>query len=202
MFTGGYTAAALLWGVLHHGTAHQRGRVIVMAGMRDGYGWRRGVTVGQVFLTGAAEPDATMVRHEGRHVGQWVVLGGALPVLYGLAELLGDAAGDGPSGNFFEVAAGLQDGGYDPLSASRPIFATLLRFVSPSDHAATTASFAPSRPGRVSRRLPDPDASLVLTRPGCPRWRRRRLDVRGGRSWDGSWGCPGPPLRCKFDRLW
>jgi hypothetical protein len=171
--TGSSTVAALAWGSAHHGTVHHRDGLIVVTGMRGGYGWRRGVTVGRVFLTGDAEPKGRLLRHERRHRDQWVLWGGALPILYGSAELLGRTAGAGSSGNVFEAAAGFRDGGYAPPSRATPVLAGLLRLVSPGGRAGS------SEPSRTGRRYPAPrgrgvEAILILTAPdgSSRRWRR------------------------------
>lgn len=65
---------------------------------------RGGVTVGRVFLTGP-QPTAALLRHESRHVEQWRTYGLAMPILYWLA-------GRDAHSNWFEVEAGLDDGGY------------------------------------------------------------------------------------------
>jgi hypothetical protein len=180
--TGGYTAAALLWGLAHHGTVHRRHGLIVVAGMRGGHGWRQGVTVGQVYLTGDAQQSAGLLRHEGRHVDQWAVLGAAFPFVYELAELLGEAAGEGSSGNLFEAAAGLRDGNYDPPPADPSFLAPLLRLVSPADDGATSAVSAPEPPGPDSQRMPAPEASNdpVVAHPRRRQYRRSPLPGGGG----------------------
>ena len=71
--------------------------------------------VGDVVLSrGALRGRAALLRHEARHAEQWARWGG-LPFLpaYGLAALWSWLrTGDRARGNPFEVAAGLEDGGY------------------------------------------------------------------------------------------
>lgn len=65
---------------------------------------RGGLCVGSVFLTGP-EPTSSVLRHEGQHAKQWRTYGLAMPLLYWLA-------GRDAKRNWFEVDAGLEDGGY------------------------------------------------------------------------------------------
>ncbi|HWG94981.1 MAG TPA: hypothetical protein VNU66_12215 [Mycobacteriales bacterium] len=71
--------------------------------------------VGDVVLSrGAVRGREALLRHEARHAEQWSRWGG-LPFLpaYGLAALWSWLrTGDRARGNPFEVAAGLEDGGY------------------------------------------------------------------------------------------
>lgn len=85
------------------------------------------VTVGDVVLLRMSREQAlrrpALLRHEARHAAQWARWLGPLGFLpaYGLAAAwswlrLRDAA----LGNWFEVAAGLEDGGYVRAGSRRP----------------------------------------------------------------------------------
>ena len=113
-FNAPFTLPAIGWGLAHGGTLEVAGGLFVVTRMEDGYGPRVGVTVGNVFLTGRAEPGAALRDHETVHARQWAVLGALTAPLYGLANLL---AGDDPARNVFEVHAGLKEGGYPTAGA-------------------------------------------------------------------------------------
>ncbi len=65
---------------------------------------RGGICIGDVFLTGST-PSTAVIRHELRHVEQWKRYGLWMPLFYALAGRRADR-------NWFEVDAGLEDGGY------------------------------------------------------------------------------------------
>ena len=104
-----FTVPAIGWGLAHGGALEAAGGVFVVTGMEDGYGPSSGITVGNVFLTGRAEPGAALLSHETVHARQWAVLGALTAPLYGLANAI---AGGDPTGNVFEIHAGLREGGY------------------------------------------------------------------------------------------
>jgi hypothetical protein len=125
--------------------------MLMMSGMRTGFGPRGGVTIGAVYLTGADAGRVSTQRkvHERRHVAQWAALGLTLPPLYFVAERVGPllGAGDGVSGNVFEIAAGLHDGGYDSHALSHNGWrGLLLRLLDPSPSRVTARPVA--EPGR------------------------------------------------------
>ena len=68
---------------------------------------RGGTTYGDTFLTprGAEVLDADLLAHESEHVRQWQLFGPDFALLY-LLE------GTDPCTNYFEIAAGLDAGGY------------------------------------------------------------------------------------------
>jgi hypothetical protein len=103
-----FTVPAVAWGFANGGVLHVHGDMLVMTGMDWGYGPRSGVTIGQVFLT-SDDSKLHLLAHEERHSTQWLVFGGLLPPLYLVAELVPG----GPDHNIFEIAAGLQSGGYE-----------------------------------------------------------------------------------------
>ena len=80
------------------------GELTVVTGLPKRAYPRGGICVGDVFLTGP-QPRPSVLRHEAQHARQWRIYGLAMPVLYWLA-------GSDPHRNWFEVEAGLSDGGY------------------------------------------------------------------------------------------
>lgn len=102
------TAAALLWGRICGGRVswNPTHRLYVCAGMRAGFA-RGGTCVGGAFLTGLAEPGDRLLRHEAVHADQWARHGVTFPFRYLREEIRNPGAK-----NRFEVAAGLEDGGY------------------------------------------------------------------------------------------
>lgn len=80
------------------------GSMVIASGLPSGVYPRGGLCVGRVFLTGPF-PTPEVVRHEKRHLAQWMRYGLAMPILYW-------ASGRDARHNWFEVAAGLADGGY------------------------------------------------------------------------------------------
>lgn len=104
-----FTLPAIGWGLAHGGALEAAGGVFGVTGMEDGYGQGSGITVGNVFLTGRAEPGAALLSHETVHARQWAVLGALTAPLYGLGTAI---AGGDPTRNVFEVHAGLRAGGY------------------------------------------------------------------------------------------
>ncbi|GAA5148886.1 hypothetical protein GCM10025768_11270 [Microbacterium pseudoresistens] len=102
------TAVGWIWGGLWStGPIKRREGLWVFRGMPEWTFGRGGVCVGGCFLTGDAEPDERMLRHERVHKAQWLRYGAAMPVLYALA-------GRDPLQNRFEIEAGLADGNYLP----------------------------------------------------------------------------------------
>lgn len=91
-------------GMVNEVELQERGDLTVVTGLPKWAYPRGGVCVGNVFLTGR-EPSDAVLRHERKHVSQWHLYGLAMPVLYW-------AAGRNPEKNWFEVEAGLTDGGY------------------------------------------------------------------------------------------
>lgn len=77
-----------------------------------------GTTFGDVFITtqptSAVMKDGALLQHETRHSAQWAGWGVlSFPVAYGLASAYsGATAGDRACGNYFEIDAGLLQGGY------------------------------------------------------------------------------------------
>lgn len=109
------TAFGFAWGALWStGPVERRAGLWIFRGMPEWTFGRGGVCVGGCFLTGDAEPDERMLRHEAVHKAQWLRYGIALPFLYMLA-------GRDPLRNRFEIEAGLADGNYLPRSARRTI---------------------------------------------------------------------------------
>ncbi|RKT72950.1 RHS repeat-associated protein [Saccharothrix variisporea] len=103
-----YTGPAVAWARMRGGKCSMKaGLMIACNGMKGGYGTRRGMTIGNVFLTGERSTHPNMMRHEAKHATQWAVLGPAFPIAYGLAELRYPGAR-----NPFERHAGLHDGCY------------------------------------------------------------------------------------------
>lgn len=102
------TAVALLWGRICGGRVswNPEHRIYVCAGMRAGFA-RGGTCVGGVFLTGIPQPHDRLLRHEAVHADQWARHGVTFPLRYLREEM----RNPGPK-NRFEVAAGLEDGGY------------------------------------------------------------------------------------------
>lgn len=84
--------------------------LLVCRGMSRGYA-RGGTCVGAVFLTGSTldDPDkrARLLRHEAVHADQWARHGLGFAVRYLVEEVRRPGAR-----NRFEIAAGLEDGGY------------------------------------------------------------------------------------------
>ncbi len=86
-------------------------------GMNGGYP-RGGLAVGNTFITGSSRGSVSAARlsHERKHSDQWAVFGLALPGLYlgneAIARLI---VGENRAAcyNVFEIAAGLDDGGYN-----------------------------------------------------------------------------------------
>lgn len=103
---------ATCWGTAHGGTSARLGGLHTVSSMRSGWGPMAGVTIGDVFLTGmpAGSVTAELRRHESMHVRQWRLLGPAFPLLYAANWLVARRAAD----NVFEIAAGLDSGGYGP----------------------------------------------------------------------------------------
>lgn len=83
---------------------HAEGDLVIATGLPDWAFPRGGICIGRVFLTGRA-PTPAVVRHEVRHVDQWRRYGLAMPLLYWIS-------GADATRNWFEVQAGLADGGY------------------------------------------------------------------------------------------
>lgn len=81
----------------------------VASGSSVGSGPRRGVTYGSTYVTGEANPDERIRRHESVHAEQYARFGGGVifPILYGLEELQHPGAE-----NKYEREAGLEDGCY------------------------------------------------------------------------------------------
>jgi hypothetical protein len=104
-----FTGPAVAWGLAHGGEIHCQGSMIVITGMSGGHGPRSAVTVGQVILTSRVALDDPLLAHETVHGDQWAFLGVLTPPLYYLSDVI---AG-GSEHNIFEVAAGLEDGGYE-----------------------------------------------------------------------------------------
>ena len=102
------TAVALLWGRICGGRVswNPEYRLYVCAGMRAGFA-RGGTCVGGVFLTGTAEPRDRLLKHEAVHADQWARHGVTFPFRYLREEMRNPGVK-----NRFEVAAGLEDGGY------------------------------------------------------------------------------------------
>lgn len=105
------TAVGWVWGGLWStGPVERRGGLWVFRGMPSWTFARGGVCVGGCFLTGDAEPDERLLRHEAVHRTQWLRYGFLMPVLYLFA-------GRDPLRNRFEIEAGLEDGNYLPRRA-------------------------------------------------------------------------------------
>ncbi|GAA1688872.1 hypothetical protein GCM10009792_06130 [Microcella alkalica] len=99
------TALALAWGAVLSGfRVSRRGGVIVCAGMPRWAFGRGGTTLGAVYLTHDALSPRVLA-HEAAHRAQWRRYGLAMIPLY-------LAAGRDPLRNRFEIAAGLESGGY------------------------------------------------------------------------------------------
>lgn len=99
------TAVGWIWGGLWStGPVQRRDGLWVFTGMPSWAYRRGGVCVGMCFLTGPV-PGERILRHEAAHARQWRRYGLLMPVLYLLA-------GFDPMTNRFEIAAGLEDGGY------------------------------------------------------------------------------------------
>ena len=99
------TALALAWGAVLSGfRVSRRGGVIVCAGLPRWAFGRGGTTLGAVYLTRDAV-GPRVLEHEAVHRAQWRRYGLAMIPLY-------LAAGRDPLRNRFEIAAGLESGGY------------------------------------------------------------------------------------------
>lgn len=106
------TAVGFTWGSLWStGRIRRIDGLWVFTGMPSWTFGRGGSCVGACYLTdtNVSEP---VLRHERVHREQWRHYGLALPVLYLLA-------GRNPLRNRFEIAAGLEDGGYVPRPRRR-----------------------------------------------------------------------------------
>ncbi len=100
------TAVGWAWGALWStGRVERRAGLWVFQGMPRWTFRRGGVCIGGCFLTGAARPSDTVMRHEAVHKVQWLRYGLLMPVLYLLS-------GRNPLRNRFEIEAGLEDGNY------------------------------------------------------------------------------------------
>lgn len=107
------TAVGWAWGLVWStGRIERRQGLWVFRGLPNWAFPRGGVCVGGCFLTGEAEPDDRVLRHEAVHRAQWRRYGFLMPVLYALA-------GRDPLRNRFEIAAGLEDGNYLPRRRAR-----------------------------------------------------------------------------------
>lgn len=99
------SALALVWGAVLSGfRVSRRGGVIVCAGLPRWAFGRGGTTLGAVYLTHDAL-SPRVLEHEAAHRAQWRRYGLAMIPLY-------LAAGRDPLRNRFEIAAGLESGGY------------------------------------------------------------------------------------------
>lgn len=99
------TAMGLAIGLpLSVGRVRRVGELIVCRGLPNWAFGRGGTTVGRVYLT-RSNTGRRVLQHEAVHVEQWREWGFALPLLYW-------AAGPNPHTNRFEIAAGLEKGGY------------------------------------------------------------------------------------------
>lgn len=113
-----FTAGGIAWGVANGETLRYYDGMVVVTGMEGGCGPRTTVTIGQAVLTRQHDMTAELLTHEKRHTYQWAAFGALMPPLYFAAG----AFGGGPEGNVFEVAAGLEDGGYfDPPGGPRAV---------------------------------------------------------------------------------
>ncbi|GGH47745.1 Fe-S oxidoreductase [Microbacterium album] len=100
------TLVGWVWGALWStGPVERRAGFWVFRGLPSWAYPRGGVCVGGCFLTGDGRVTPALLRHEGVHREQWRRYGFLMPLLYLLA-------GRDPLRNRFEIAAGLQDGGY------------------------------------------------------------------------------------------
>jgi hypothetical protein len=102
------SAVAVVWGRVHGGDCDVHADLIVTcAGMTSGFK-RGGTTLGNVWFFRTLGGPARH-RHEARHATQWAVFGLGFPALY-LADCI--LAGGDAEGMWFELSAGLRDGGY------------------------------------------------------------------------------------------
>lgn len=103
------TAVGFVWGsIWSTGRVRRTDGLWVFTGMPKWTFGRGGSCVGACYLT-AHNAGPRVLRHEAVHRAQWRHYGLALPILYLLA-------GRDPLRNRFEIAAGLEDGGYLPRS--------------------------------------------------------------------------------------
>lgn len=117
------SAPAVGYGLLAGGRARWDHDLLTVSGIHGGLIPRHGFVTGSVYLTDMRhdELSARLLAHERRHVAQWTALGLTLPFLYAAADRAGPVLGlgTGPGGNVFEIAAGLEDGGYEPCTPLR-----------------------------------------------------------------------------------
>ena len=105
----GYTAAGVGWAYANGGRCQRRqGLMVACTGMRWGYGFRGGVTVGNTYLTNARRVTNQRMRHEANHATQWAISGERFPIEYGVDWAF---AGGNPCKQHFERSAG-PGGGY------------------------------------------------------------------------------------------
>jgi hypothetical protein len=106
----GLTVAGVGWAYMNGGSCRLRkGLMVACTGMRWGYGFRGGFTVGNTYMTKARRVTDSRMRHEAAHASQWAVLGGAMPLSYAADWL---AARGNPCRQVMERQAGLASGGY------------------------------------------------------------------------------------------
>jgi hypothetical protein len=105
----GSTAAGVGWAYLNGGSCRMRkGLMVACTGMRWGYGFRGGFTVGNTFMTNKKRVSNSLMRHEAGHATQWAIFGNALPVVYAADYI--QARGN-PCRQLMERSAG-SGGGY------------------------------------------------------------------------------------------
>ncbi|WP_099332146.1 Fe-S oxidoreductase [Actinomyces minihominis] len=99
------SAVAVGYAAFFPGVRFLRDDDLVIASRLPGWAYPRGgICLGRVFLTGTSFSRSVLV-HEKRHVAQWRRYGPWFPLLYAIS-------GRSAHRNWFEVEAGLEDGGY------------------------------------------------------------------------------------------
>jgi hypothetical protein len=107
-----FTAVGLAMGEISGTCSFDEANLVVLCTGEDPVpGNHSAITLGSTILAEEDSLTAKMLLHEERHVDQWI-LGPIFPLWYGQNWLYSQGLSGDQCLNLFEIAAGLEEGGY------------------------------------------------------------------------------------------